>query len=238
MELSKRLTAVAALVTPGSRLADVGTDHGYIPIWLVKNGRIPCAVAMDVNKGPLLRAEENIREEGLEEKIETRLSDGLKELCPGEADAAVIAGMGGALTIYILEAASRVLPGMKELILQPQSEIAKVRRWLEDQGWQIAEEDMVEEDGKYYPMMKAVHGQQTRMRKIDACYGPVLLKKKHPCLLQYLQWERQVKEKVLQQLGQASGEKVLERRHEIEQLLELNRLAQEEIGGHTGIAIE
>ena len=147
MELSKRLTAVAALVTPGSRLADVGTDHGYIPIWLVKNGRIPCAVAMDVNKGPLLRAEENIREEGLEEKIETRLSDGLKKLCPGEADAAVIAGMGGALTIYILEAASRVLPGMKELILQPQSEIAKVRRWLEDQGWQIAEEDMVEEDG-------------------------------------------------------------------------------------------
>ena len=200
MELSKRLTAVAALVTPGSRLADVGTDHGYIPIWLVKNGRIPCAVAMDVNKGPLLRAEENIREEGLEEKIETRLSDGLKKLCPGEADAAVIAGMGGALTIYILEAASRVLPGMKELILQPQSEIAKVRRWLEDQGWQIAEEDMVEEDGKYYPMMRVVHGEAEDYTACEYLYGRCLLRNQHPVLEKYLKRELQIKESVFCQL--------------------------------------
>ena len=94
MELSKRLMAVACLVTPGNRLADVGTDHGYIPIYLIKENRIPHAIAMDVNRGPLLRAQEHIRMEGLEERIETRLSDGMKMLLPTEADTVVIAGMG------------------------------------------------------------------------------------------------------------------------------------------------
>ena len=94
MELSKRLKAVADMVGTGSVLADIGTDHAYIPIWLVSRGSVPRAVAMDVNEGPLKRAQENILQNGLEEKIETRLSDGFKALAPGEADAAVIAGMG------------------------------------------------------------------------------------------------------------------------------------------------
>ena len=86
MELSRRLYAVAGLVTPGNRLADVGTDHGYIPIYLMEQGLIPHGIAMDVNAGPLERAREHIREHGLEEKIETRLSDGLREIEAGEAD--------------------------------------------------------------------------------------------------------------------------------------------------------
>lgn len=234
MELSKRLTAVAALVTPGNRLADVGTDHGYIPIFLVKQGLVPHGVAMDVNQGPLLRAREHIRKEGLEEKIETRLSDGLKELKPGEADTAVIAGMGGALTVSILEAGSEALGSLKELVLQPQSEIARVRRWLEENGWKIQDEDMVEEEGKYYPMMKAVPGCGRSLRELDACYGPVLLEKKHPCLMRYLLWEQGVKEKVLCQLIQAAGEKGESRRQEVLQLLERNRQAREEILGQAG----
>ena len=88
MELSKRLSAVAALVTDGYRLADIGTDHAYIPICLAGTGRIPEAVAMDVNPGPLLRAEENIRMHGLEDRIKTRISDGFASLEKGEADAA------------------------------------------------------------------------------------------------------------------------------------------------------
>ena len=117
MELSKRLRMNASFVTPGNRLADVGTDHGYVPIDLVKRGIVKEALAMDVRKSPLMRAEEHIRAYGLEGRVRTRLSDGLEQLREGEADTVVIAGMGGALTIYILEAASRVLPGMKELIL-------------------------------------------------------------------------------------------------------------------------
>ena len=158
MELSKRLYAVARLVTPGGRLADIGTDHAYVPIYLAQTGSISGAVAMDVNRGPLLRAQEHICENGLESCIAVRLSDGLQKLEAGEADTVLIAGMGGALTIRILAAGSHVLPSVKELILQPQSEIFKVREWLEAYGYIITEEDMVCEDGKYYQMMRAVAG--------------------------------------------------------------------------------
>ena len=110
MELSRRLRMNASFVTPGNRLADVGTDHGYIPIALRLEGVIPSALAMDINPGPLERAKEHIRQFDLETDIHTRLSDGVQALCPGEADSVLIAGMGGALTIKILEAGKDVLP--------------------------------------------------------------------------------------------------------------------------------
>ena len=165
MELSKRLQAVAGLVTAGSRLADIGTDHAYIPIYLTEKGLLSGAVAADVNRGPLKRAEENIREHGLEGRISTRLSDGFSALEPGEADSAVIAGMGGGLVIRILSEGRRVVSGLRECILQPQSEIEKVRAFLLEEGFFFLMEDMVEEDGKYYPMMKVVPpGQGERSR--------------------------------------------------------------------------
>ena len=106
MELSKRLRMNASFVTPGNRLADVGTDHGYIPIALVQTGKVSRAIAMDINKGPLERAALHIREQHLEDRITTRLSDGMTALKEGEADTVLIAGMGGALTVHILEGGS------------------------------------------------------------------------------------------------------------------------------------
>lgn len=94
MQLSDRLQAVASMVTENSRLADVGTDHGYIPIYLCEMGKIPSAIAMDVKKGPLLRAKMNIERYHMQEKIRTRLSDGVLKLNPDEADSVVIAGHG------------------------------------------------------------------------------------------------------------------------------------------------
>ena len=143
IHLSKRLSKNASFVTPGNRLADVGTDHGYIPIALVQEGKIPSALAMDVNPGPLERAKEHIQEFHLESYIHTRLSDGVQSLQPGEADSVLIAGMGGALTVKILREGEEVLKTVKELILQPQSEIDKVRRYLEQAGYRITKEDMV-----------------------------------------------------------------------------------------------
>lgn len=130
MELSKRLRAVADLVSPGLIIADVGTDHAYVPIQLVEEGRIPSAIAMDINEGPLLRAEKHIREHGLEHKIETRRSSGLKELKVQEAQSMIAAGMGGALIIQILSDCPEIVISLKECILQPQSEIGKVRKFL------------------------------------------------------------------------------------------------------------
>ncbi len=94
MQLSNRLLAVAGMVTEGNTVADVGCDHGYIPIYLIQQKKIPCAIAMDIRRGPLSRAEAHIEENGLREYIQTRLSDGVQALKPGEADTLIIAGMG------------------------------------------------------------------------------------------------------------------------------------------------
>lgn len=169
--LSKRLQMAASLVTRGYRVADVGTDHGFVPIYLVKMGICPSALAMDVRVGPLERAKEHIEAYGLEEKIQTRLSDGLEKLQKGEADSVVIAGMGGPLMVRILQDGQAVLEEVEELILSPHTEVERVRRWLQEAGWYIKEEHMLQEDGKYYVFLKAVHGVGDYESQNDFCFG-------------------------------------------------------------------
>ena len=146
MQLSKRLEAIASMVTPGNRLVDVGCDHGYLPIALVRRQIIPSAIAMDVRSGPLGRAKENIEAYGLNPYIETRLSDGLEALQPGEGDTLSVAGMGGPLIERILSRNVEVSESFQELILQPQSEIGNFRRYLVECGFTVSQEDMVWED--------------------------------------------------------------------------------------------
>ena len=219
MELSKRLAAVAALVDAGSRPADIGTDHAYIPIWLVEEGICQKAFAMDVGKGPLERAREHITGHGLGNYIETRLSDGLGALAPGEADCMIAAGMGGNLIIKILEEGCSVLEEMNTCILQPQSELAKVRKYLCEHGYCSVAENMVKEDGKYYPMMKVRKGCEELYREEEYCYGRLLLKEKHPVLREFLEKERRTKQEILQELQKLPGEHVKTRievlQHEI-----------------------
>ena len=150
------MKAVASMVTAGYTLCDVGTDHGYVPIALVQGNIIPKAIAVDINKGPLERANEHIRANGLTEQITTRLSNGLEAIHDGEVDSIVIAGMGGELVIHILTAGETVCRSAKELILQPQSEVSKVREYVRNTGYKIVDEDMILEDGKYYPMFRCV----------------------------------------------------------------------------------
>jgi len=135
-------------------VADVGCDHGYVSIYLVQKGIAETAIAMDVRKGPLSMAENNIREYGLEEKIDLRLSDGLSLLNKDEADALVIAGMGGKLMISILGKKDIRELGIKTAILQPQSDIPEFRQFLRDKGYLIENEKIVFEDGKYYFPMR------------------------------------------------------------------------------------
>lgn len=156
--LSKRLQALCDMVTPGNRVADVGCDHGFVSIYLVQKGIAPYVYAMDVREGPLQRAKEHIASYQMEAYIETRLSDGVAALLPGEADAMVCAGMGGKLMQKILTEGRDKVSGMKELILQPQSEIRAFRVFLRQEGFGIVEEKMICEEGKYYPMMRVVPG--------------------------------------------------------------------------------
>ena len=217
MELSRRLNAVVSLVTEGASVADIGTDHGYIPIYLLEHGISGHVIAMDINKGPLERAEYHIRESGFAERIETRLSDGFAALDENEVETVIMAGMGGGLVIRILEGYPLVTDSIREFILQPQSEIAKVRKYLYENDFTVVREDMVEEDGKYYPMMKAVHGMSEAYTETEFRYGKLLLKNRHPVLRAFLEKEKKIKSQILQKLSIQSGLHVEERMVQLEE---------------------
>ena len=229
MQLSQRLSSVASMVTAGNCLADVGTDHGYVPIYLYERNVIPRAIAMDVNKGPLERAALHIAESGMKDVIETRLSDGLTALRPKEADSIVIAGMGGPLMIRILSAYPEVTASAKELILQPQSEIAEVRIWLYEQGYEIVEEHMVYEEGKYYPMFKAVKNPEAKkLSYLEYKFGRLEVLKEKEVLKDFILRELSNKQNILQKLEEEQSEKSKGRAEEMKQLIkELEEMQHE-----------
>ena len=226
LQLSDRLQAVASMVTENNRLADVGTDHAYIPIYLCQTGKIPSAVAMDVKKGPLLRAEQNITLYQLENHIQIRLSDGVQKLDAGEVDSVVIAGMGGTLVQKILEDGKKVLQTVKELVLQPQSDIDAVRRYLQENEYCITGEKIICEDGKYYPMMHVIHGHMESWTDIEWKYGAFLLKERNPVLWDFLKKEAQSLTDVIHSLEQVSGERAKERLSELKHRFKENQEAQ------------
>lgn len=248
VKLSKRLMAVASMVCQDQILADVGTDHGYIPIYLMEQGRITGAIAMDIGKGPLERAKEHIKMSGMGDYIQTRLSDGLAALHVGEVQSIVVAGMGGGLVIHILEEGRKVAQAVEEVILQPQSELEKVRDYLRENGYTVEAEDMVFEDGKYYPMMRVrytgkvtedkritalreqmkeqMHLDEAQIEGIFARYGAGLLAEKNATLFAYLQKEQHTYQVILENLkGQPSSANILERQKEMQEKMLQNEQA-------------
>ena len=233
VKISNRLTTASALVTQGYTLADVGTDHGYIPIYLLQQEKIPSAIAMDINEGPLERAKEHIALYGLQAYIQTRLSDGVAALKPGEVEAVLIAGMGGGLVMHILQDGEQVCRTAKELILQPQSEIERVREFLREEGYTILAEGMVYEDGKFYPMMKVQYQGEnenaqkaSEVLKLSDLYGGLLLQNRHPVLKTFLEKEKLIYTGIKENLAkQPVSEKIRMRLAEVEDILHYNELA-------------
>lgn len=202
--LSKRMQMVADMVTKGNVTADIGCDHGFVSIYLIEKGICPHVIAMDVNEGPLLRAKEHIAERGLDSYIDLRLSDGIDKLQNKEAESIIIAGMGGKLVMKILSAHMDRVKELKEVILQPQSDLHLVRQFLEENGLQIVQEDMVKDAGKFYPCMKAVFCGKIKntYTEVEQWYGPLLLQKKHPVLYAYLLREKQTFEQIKNEIQQ------------------------------------
>ena len=184
--LSKRLKTVSDLVTPCEKVADIGTDHGYVPIYLIKENICKLAYAMDVNEGPLEKAKANIAEEGLQDKIETLLSDGFDNFEDRNADCVIIAGMGGDLIVDILTRASKY--DFKELVLSPHKRVDLVRKFICENGYKIVDERMVEDAGNYYPVIKANKG-ESNYSEVELEFGPILLAKKDETLKEYLDIE-------------------------------------------------
>ena len=161
LELTPRLRQIAAWVRQGAHLADVGTDHAYLPVWLTLQGRVASAIASDLRRGPLDRAQETGRRYGVGDRITFRLGNGLAAVAPEECDTIVIAGMGGENIAQILAGAPWTADGRHTLLLQPQSRAEALRRFLAEHGYAIAREALVRDRGFLYPVMEAGAGEMT-----------------------------------------------------------------------------
>ncbi len=204
MKLSKRLETVTSMVTKGNRVVDVGCDHGFVPIFLVESGISPSAVAADVRPGPLSRAKEHIKEHGLEEKIQARLSDGLSNIRPGEADSLIMSGIGGILMIRLLSDNCETAKSFQELILSPQSELADVRRYLVENGYFIEYEHMLCDEGKFYFIFHVVVKKDERDWSEDEYrYGKEICAEDLDTFRAYLEKEKRQYEQILEKMKQA-----------------------------------
>ena len=201
-QLPKRLETIIERMPTSGCLADVGCDHAYVAIEAVRRGRAARALACDVRKGPLQQAAEHILCAGLAGKIETRLSDGLKQVAPGEADTVVVAGMGGPLMERILQGR---LGDFAHFVLSPQSEIPHFRRFLLAEGMQIDEETMLIDEGKYYVILNvsqradAAFSDSMYVTEEDFLYGGCLLRRLDPVLKSFLEKEKTRYEGILRQ---------------------------------------
>jgi tRNA (adenine22-N1)-methyltransferase len=157
IKLGPRLNCIALLIDAKARLADIGTDHAYLPIALCQQGKIDYAVAVDIHQGPYQSALAAVREHKLEKKIAVRLGNGLQPLLPGEIDTLSLAGMGGKTILEILLAGQDILAEVADLVLQPQGLESRVRSSLLETGWLLKEEHLVEEEGRIYVIMAFSH---------------------------------------------------------------------------------
>lgn len=224
MNLSVRLQMNADMVPAGSRTADIGCDHGYVSIYLVERGICDNVLALDVREGPLSAARRNIQAAGLSDKIECRLSDGMKELRPGEADTLLIAGMGGKLVCRILEMGQEILSETDTLVLQPQSDLRDVRSLLPVIGFRIEKERCCYDGGKWYLAIRAVRGSEDRsFSEAEYRYGWMLQTERDAVYHSYLMHEKDKAERIVADLkmkSTAGSEKGLQYWHHILELLE------------------
>lgn len=171
MELSPRLRGLAELVPPGAGFADIGTDHAYLPVWLILHGVIDRAIAADLRRGPLDRARETAERYSVAEKMDFRLCDGLTGLRPGEADTITIAGMGGETIAHILERAPWTKGEGISLILQPMSSQSDLRRWLSENSYLIERERIVREEKTLYVIMLVKAGEMGTLTPAELWAG-------------------------------------------------------------------
>lgn len=201
IKLSPRMQALANTVPSGRPMADIGTDHGRLPLYLVEQGIVPFAIASDRIKMPIAALKSQVRALGWEDKISVRLGDGLTVLAPGEVETIVLSGMGGMTMIEILERCPQVVQTASRLVLQPQRSIPVVRQWLASHHWRIADEALVLDEGRYYEVLCADQGEMALTEK-EMNFGPVLLQKKPDFFHGYLIARREDAQLLLARLEQ------------------------------------
>lgn len=217
-QLSLRLSAVAQLVPTGSRLADIGTDHAYLPVYLILQGKVSMAIAGELNDGPFQSAIQLVDRLSLDSVVDVRKGDGLEVLQEDEVDVITIAGMGGALIADILSKGLEKLRKVKRLVLQPNVAGHIVREWFIEHGWNLIDEMMIKEDQKYYEVLVAEQGEpelayqglESEERSRAIFMGPFLIKEKNEAFVEKWQVEIEKRKLILdslQKAGQIQEEK-------------------------------
>ncbi|STO07820.1 tRNA (adenine(22)-N(1))-methyltransferase [Exiguobacterium aurantiacum] len=232
--LDRRLKQVVDFIPPGSILADIGSDHAYVPCYLVQHGIVERAIAGEVNRGPMEAAQAQVALIGATDKIDVRLGDGLAVLEADEATCISICGMGGSLIRSILKAGRSKLGAVERLVLQPNVDGEHVREWLLEAGYELVDERIVEENDKVYEILVGERGTETRYsedeteRKWQLLFGPFLLERRPEPFK--LKWGREA-DKLDYVLGQmAAGEQtpaLLEKRRTFETLRDKMREVSE-----------
>ncbi|WP_134700166.1 tRNA (adenine(22)-N(1))-methyltransferase TrmK [Ammoniphilus sp. YIM 78166] len=225
--VSKRLETIASYVLPNSRVADIGSDHAYLPVYLVKTGKASSAIAGEVNKGPWESAKRQVQATGLGERIDVRLGDGLAVLSDGEVDTICIAGMGGTLICHILEQGLHRLSSVERLVLQPNVAERNVREWLYNHGWELQAESILKEDGVIYEVLSAIRGNPQEpyassewSREIWFELGPFLWREGSSILLEKWESEQEKARRVVKGLEKSQAPEAQEKKREMSHRLE------------------
>ncbi len=211
IKLSDRLKAIEGLILPGETVADIGTDHGFLPMSLWETGKSPHVIMSDIGQGPLKKAETNISKHFRDHQFDIRIGSGLETLKPGEVDVVVIAGMGGQLISDILGSDLNKTRSFSRYILQPRSAQNRLRGWLIDNGFCITDEILVRE-GKYICEIISANSWNENMENIPNCskiaeydemdleISPILFVKKDPLLVEFVENKVRIEEKILAEL--------------------------------------
>lgn len=189
MNISNRIKNIVDAIQYET-LADIGTDHGYIPIYACKLLKVKMAIACDINKGPLQNAKLNISVYNMHKQIETRLGSGLTPLQKGEVQTVTIAGMGGDLIIDILKASTDILPSLSQIIVQPQSSVSKVRKYMHSIGFKIINEYFIKEENKYYTVINCIKGREEVYSFAEYAFGKILIEKREPLFINFIKEEK------------------------------------------------
>ena len=229
MKLSKRLQKIADLVGEDSIVCDIGTDHGYIPVYLIKNNISKKVIGTDISKGSLDKIIELVQKEALEDRIECRLGDGLDILEEKEVDSLIIAGMGGILISEILEEGREVTEHIENFILQPMVGSKELRRYLVYNGYKIISEDLLFEEGKFYEIILAQRGKQKIDKDIHYEISQLLIRDRHPLLREFLEYKINKVKKVMDEIKDIKTQVSKKKYKELKSLLKEYEEVVEEI---------
>ncbi|HWR61151.1 MAG TPA: class I SAM-dependent methyltransferase [Clostridia bacterium] len=221
--LSPRLKIIADSIKGYDTVADIGSDHAYLPLYLVKHKQVKSVIATDVNKGPVRIAKGRVSSHGAEAEIKVRQGDGLQAVRPGEAEVIVLAGMGGLLIRDILDRDVKVARSARLLILQPMRDSDKLRRWLLLNGFDIVDEELVKEQDRIYEVLWAVPAEGPKAAEGLLLVGDRIIEKRHPLMREFINRKTDELEKVMAALEGMDTENCRERAAECRAMLDFYR---------------